>query len=131
MILDMDLPHSVRAGQPPLEASEAVRRPIVFLLHGIFGTSARWTLGPPDKVSIRSAFFVDLFDEICKILILQNQVETIFFCRVSRPDLIHYFAVFGVYFGWFGIRRLDGQHSGKFLFKKSHKVIGKSQKMTF
>ena len=25
-------------------------RPIVFLLHGIFGTSARWTLGPPDKV---------------------------------------------------------------------------------
>ena len=25
-------------------------RPIVFMLHGIFGTSARWTLGPPDKV---------------------------------------------------------------------------------
>ena len=24
--------------------------PRVFLLHGLFGTSARWTLGPPDKV---------------------------------------------------------------------------------
>lgn len=32
---------------PPANASAA---PIVFLLHGIFGTSARWTLGPPDKV---------------------------------------------------------------------------------
>jgi hypothetical protein len=27
-------------------------RPIAFLLHGIFGTSARWTLGPPDKVRL-------------------------------------------------------------------------------
>ena len=31
------------------EASTSVR-PIAFLQHGLFGTSARWTLGPPDKV---------------------------------------------------------------------------------
>ena len=30
--------------------SEAAVRPIAFLQHGLFGTSARWTLGPPDKV---------------------------------------------------------------------------------
>ena len=29
---------------------EAAVRPIAFLQHGLFGTSARWTLGPPDKV---------------------------------------------------------------------------------
>merc|ERR1712049_33385 len=25
-------------------------KPIAFLLHGLFGTSARWTLGPPTKL---------------------------------------------------------------------------------
>ena len=34
------------------ELAVGARRPIVFLLHGIFGTSARWTLGPPDKVVV-------------------------------------------------------------------------------
>lgn len=34
----------------PLANNATEPRPIAFLLHGIFGTSARWTLGPPDKV---------------------------------------------------------------------------------
>ena len=32
------------------EAASSSARPIAFLQHGLFGTSARWTLGPPDKV---------------------------------------------------------------------------------
>ena len=39
------------ASEAATEASStSVRRPIAFLQHGLFGTSARWTLGPPDKV---------------------------------------------------------------------------------
>ena len=37
------------ASEAATEASTSVR-PIAFLQHGLFGTSARWTLGPPDKV---------------------------------------------------------------------------------
>ncbi len=36
--------------ESPSSSSGLNGRPIAFLLHGIFGTSARWTLGPPDKV---------------------------------------------------------------------------------
>ena len=44
--------HGEAAAEPEAEAtsSEAAVRPIAFLQHGLFGTSARWTLGPPDKV---------------------------------------------------------------------------------
>ena len=37
-------------GEAAATTSEAAVRPIAFLQHGLFGTSARWTLGPPDKV---------------------------------------------------------------------------------
>ena len=38
------------ASEAATEASSTSVRPIAFLQHGLFGTSARWTLGPPDKV---------------------------------------------------------------------------------
>ena len=40
--------HRIAANETASEAVSA--RPIAFLQHGLFGTSARWTLGPPDKV---------------------------------------------------------------------------------
>lgn len=41
-------PAASMASEAATEASTSVR-PIAFLQHGLFGTSARWTLGPPDK----------------------------------------------------------------------------------
>ena len=42
-------PAASMASEATTEASTSVR-PIAVLQHGLFGTSARWTLGPPDKV---------------------------------------------------------------------------------
>lgn len=49
--------------------AEAGTAPIVFLLHGIFGTSARWTLGPPDKV-------VKTFVAHCQLMTLFNLIHS-------------------------------------------------------
>ena len=40
----------VATSETASEAASSSARPIAFLQHGLFGTSARWTLGPPDKV---------------------------------------------------------------------------------
>ena len=40
----------VATSETASEAASSSARPIAFLQHGLFGTSARWTLGPPDKI---------------------------------------------------------------------------------